>query len=249
MSISESPLVPAFLIFCRVGGCLMTAPGFSSERVPLRMRLYLSIAFALSLAPLLMERLSASFHDLAPSRLLGAILTELTIGVALGLLARVYFLALETLTTSVAMTFGLGNIFGAPVTEQEPMPALATFITTCALTLVFLTDGHLEIIRALFASYEAAPLFEGAAPGGLLDEIIRALTKSHVLALRICSPFLLFGLIVNVGLGMLSRLTPQIQVYFIASPLVIFLGVYAISILYADFFAAFAGHFVDFLHD
>jgi flagellar biosynthesis protein FliR len=73
----------------------------------------------------------------------------------------------------------------------------------------------------------------------------RVLTQSHLLALRICSPFLIFGLVVNVAIGLLARLTPQVQIYFISGPLLIFLGIYALMLLSQDFFTAFTAEFAD----
>lgn len=133
----SNPVFPAFILFCRVGGCLMTAPGFSSERVPMQFRLYLALAVTLVLAPPLLERFNSVFADATPHRLAVAIFAELLIGASLGLLARFYFLALETLATSVAMTVGLGNIFGAAVTEAESTPTFSSFVLVAALALVF----------------------------------------------------------------------------------------------------------------
>jgi flagellar biosynthesis protein FliR len=237
------PVIPAFVLFCRVGGCLMTAPGFSSERVPIQFRLYLALAVTLVLAPALLERFGASFAAAPSNRLMATIFSELLIGASLGLLARFYFFALEMLATSVAMTVGLGNIFGPALTEDESAPTFSSFILVAALTLVFATDLHLEIIRALYLSYETAPVFAEPGIDALLEEIGRVLTQSHLLALRICSPFLLFGLVVNIALGLLARLTPQLQIFFISGPLVIFLGLSAFFVLGWDFFSAFVSDF------
>ncbi len=234
------PIYPAFLIFCRVGGCLMAAPGFSSERVPVQARLYMAIAVTFALAPTLLERHSATLASMGLHGLLTTIVVELIVGVTLGLLARYYFFALETLVTAVAMTFGLGNIFGAAIVEQEQTPTLSSFVTLGALMLVFCADLHLELIRALYLSYEATPLFTTPTIGAFLEEITRNLTQTHLLALRISSPFLLFGLIVNIALGLLARLTPQLQIYFISGPLVIFVGLSALFFLGWDFYSAFA---------
>ncbi|CAJ0852762.1 hypothetical protein AMST5_00584 [freshwater sediment metagenome] len=239
----SNPVFPTFILFCRVGGCLMTAPGFSSERVPIQFRLYLSLAVTLVLAPPLLERLNGAFAGASLHRVAVTILAELLIGASLGLLARFYFLALETLSTSVAMTVGLGNIFGAAVTEAESTPVFSSFVLVAALALVFTTDLHLEIIRALYQSYETAPVLGELRLDALLEEVTRVLTQSHLLALRLCSPFLLFGLVVNVALGVLARLTPQLQIFFIAGPLVIFLGLSAFFVLGWDFFAGFESNF------
>ncbi len=243
MTLSASPLLPGFVLFCRIGGCLMTAPGFSSERVPVRTRLYLALAITVALFPPLFEQLQIVTRDPGSTDFLCVAVAELIVGAALGLLSRLYFFALEMLATSVAMTVGLGNIFGAAIAESEPTPALSTFVVTTAVTLLFVSDAHLELIRGLYLSYEIAPISRHVGPTEMLAEIARVLTESHLLALQICSPFLLFGLVVNLALGLLARLAPQVQVYFISGPLSIFLGLYAFSTLASDFFSAFSWRF------
>lgn len=243
MTIVESAIAPFFVLFCRIGGCLMVAPGFSSERVPVRVRLYLAIGVALAIAPAHLEAIESGLHNAGLLKLVATIIWELTIGVLIGLLARLYFLALETLATAVAMTIGLGNIFGSALLESEPAPALSTFVVICALTLVFVTDQHLEIIRGISLSYQTAPVFATPGSESFLTELTRVLTESHLLALRISSPFLIFGLIVNLAFGFLARLTPQVPVYFISGPFVIILGIYGLSIVGQDLFTAFSAQF------
>ncbi|QGM98000.1 flagellar biosynthetic protein FliR [Methylocystis parvus] len=244
MTPPEIPLIGGFVIFCRVGGCLMTAPGFSNDRIPVRSRLYLALGVSVAMTPALIESLPKTDLTL-PSLMIAGLLSETIIGVALGLLSRFYLLALETLATSVAMSFGLGNIFGGAIAETEAAPPLASFIVTAAITLLFVTDLHLELIRGLSLSYDSAPALAAPDAAALLEELTHALTQSHLLALRICSPFLLFALIVNLAVGFLSRLTPQAQVYFLSGPLTIFLGLYAFFALSPDFFTAFISHFSD----
>lgn len=243
MTLVDNAIAPAFVLFCRIGGCLMTAPGFSSERVPVRVRLYIAIAVTTALAPPLLETIQPGLNGAEPLKLVWTIIAELTIGVLLGLLARMYVLALEALATAVAMTIGLGNIFGSGLIDEEPVPALATFVTFCAVTLIFVMDQHLEIIRGLYLSYQAAPVLGAPGAETMVKELTRVLTQSHLLALRISSPFLIFGLIVNLAFGFLARLTPQVPIYFVSGPFVIILGIYAFSILAQDFFTAFSAQF------
>ncbi len=234
----EGLVAPAFVLFCRIGGCLMTAPGFSSERVPVRARLYLALAITVAMAPALLDAIAPAV-DRDPVRLAGVIISELATGVFLGLLARFYVVALETLLTAVSMTIGLGNIFGSSIHDSDPIPALGAFVTLGAVTLIFATDQHLEIIRALYLSYKTAPVLKTPGIDAMLDELTRVLTQSHLLALRISSPFLIFGLIVNLAFGFLARLTPQVPIYFVSGPFVIYLGLYAFYLVAPDFFAAF----------
>lgn len=239
----DNVVAPGFILFCRIGGCLMVAPGFSNERVPVRARLYVALAITFALAPALIEAMPAGLIGGDPIRLGAAIIGELTIGVFLGLLARLYFLALEALATAVALTIGLGNIFGPALTDEEPIPALATFIVVSALFLVFVTDQHLEIIRGIYLSYQTAPIFDTPSADKFLEELTRVMTQSHLLALRISSPFLIFGLIVNLAFGFLARLTPQAPIYFVSGPFVIILGLYGFSIVAQDFLTGFSAQF------
>ncbi|WP_442754611.1 flagellar biosynthetic protein FliR [Methylocystis sp. JAN1] len=225
----------------------MTAPGFSSDRIPIRARLYLALAVSLALTPPMMEQIRGVIDPTRPADFVAILFSETAMGVVLGLLSRFYFLALETLMTSVAMIFGLGNIFGIALAESEASPLLSSFVVTCAVTLLFVGDLHMELIRGLYFSYETTPIREGRDAIALLREIMKVLRESHLAALRICSPFLLFGLIVNVALGLLARIAPNVQIYFLSGPLTIFLGIYAFSIVLPDFFSAFTSQFAAWL--
>lgn len=230
-----------FIIFCRVGGCLMVAPGFSSERVPIQARLYLSIAISLILAPMIMETGAPHGITFDGPHLLPLIIHELVIGFTLGILGRIFILALETLITTFCLTIGLGNIFNSGIVDAEATPALSTLIVLVALELIFVSDMHHEIIRGIDHSYQAAPLLYNLKISGILDEIMEVLTQSHLLALRITSPFLIFALIVNLAFAFLARLSPQTPIFFISGPCVILLGLYAFDVISGDFMGSFTG--------
>ncbi len=235
----EGQIAAAFIAFCRVGACLMIAPGFSTESVPIRFRLYLALSITIALSPSSIVPEGMVSEPGSLTMRLGVASTELLAGATLGLLARFYFFAIESLMTSVALSFGLGNIFASPLLADEAAPALATYVTLSALGLAFAADLHLEIIRGLYHSFQTAPIGSAPGPGAILSEVTNVLTQSHLEAMRICSPFLAISLIINLALGFLARLSPQIQIYFLSGPLVVLVGIYAFSTLASDFFTAF----------
>ncbi len=100
---------------------------------------------------------------------------------------------------------------------------------------------HHEIIRGIDHSYQAAPLLYNLKISGILDEIMGVLTQSHLLALRITSPFLIFALIVNLAFPFLARLSPQTPIFFISGPCVILLGLYAFDVISGDFMGSLTG--------
>jgi flagellar biosynthetic protein FliR len=238
-----SVVTTLFVLFCRIGGCIMTIPGFSSQRVPVRARLFIAIGLTVALAPALADVVTPVVENATPGGVLFVVLGELVIGVLIGSMARLFFFALETLTTAAAMTTGLGNILGAAIEETETLPAMSSFIMLGATTLIFVLDQHWEMIRGLFASYSAIPVRDGMPVDGMLREYSNVLSQSFLLALRISSPFLLFGFIVNLAFGFLNRMTPSVPVYFVSTPLLIGLGIYWFYVMADDFFTAFASAF------
>lgn len=220
----------------------MVAPGFSSDRVPVRVRLLIALTISVALFP----AAGASIRDAIEGEHPGALVLfagrELLVGIVIGLLARFFFLALETLITTVNMTIGLGNIFSVAA-ETDPTPALSTFFITAAVTLVFIFDLHLELLRGLIVSYRIAPFAGALTNSAFLGDLSGTLGQAYVLALRITSPFLLFAFIVNLGFGFLARLTPQAPVYFISAPFMIVAGLYAVFLVSSDVMTAFVNEF------
>jgi flagellar biosynthetic protein FliR len=240
-------LLSTFLIFCRIGGCLMVMPGFSSSRIPVQVRLFLAVAVTLALTPLLLTKLQANLADLPPARVLRLIASETIIGGLLGLMGRLFFLALQFMAVSAAMFIGFGNMPGAPIEDAEPSPPLASLITLTATVLIFLADQHWEVFRALLASYAAVPVTEAFAAGFGMAQLADVLSDAFILALQISSPFVVYSLIVNLMFGIANKLTPQIPVYFISLPFVIAGGLFVLYFTIGEFLRLFMSGFMRWL--
>ena len=210
-----------FLAFCRIGGCLMLMPGFSSARVPVQVRLFIAVAVTLALSPLLVPVLRAALPQVAPDAMLALIVSETVVGALIGLMGRLFFLALQFMATAAAMFIGLSTRRAPPIEDTEPVPAFATLITLTATLLFFLTDQHWEVLRALLGSYSALPVTEPLAAAFSLAKLADAATSAFLLALQISAPFIVYALIINFMVGIANKLTPQIPVYFISMPVVL----------------------------
>jgi flagellar biosynthesis protein FliR len=225
LSMTPQALAPraslgAFLLFCRVGGCLMLAPGFSSSQIPVQIRLFVALAVTLALTPLLLDRIPGGALGGDPVLTLKLIAVESLVGGAIGFLARIFFFALETLAAAGAQMLGLANPFDVEVVAGEQLAPLATLISLSALTLLFVADLHWELLRGLVASYDVVPVGADFDSRFALRQVADAFGESFRLALRIASPYVIYALIVNLALGLVNRLTPQIQVVFVATPFV-----------------------------
>ena len=118
--------IGAFLLFCRIGGCLMLAPGFSNSQIPMQIRLFVALAVTLSLTPLLIDKIPGAALGDDPILTFKLIAVELLVGGMIGILARIFFLALETLASGAAQMLGFVNPFGMQIDANEPMAPLAT---------------------------------------------------------------------------------------------------------------------------
>ncbi|MCI0466658.1 MAG: flagellar biosynthetic protein FliR [Beijerinckiaceae bacterium] len=220
-AIGSDSVLGAFVLFCRIGSCLMLMPGFSSSRIPVNVRLFTALAVTLALTPLLLRQAAETLANDAPAALVRLFISEALTGTLIGFLARIFFGALETLSGVIAISIGLTSALAGPLDEGEPLPVITAFIMLAAASLIFFSDLHWEIPRGIAASYSVLPV------SGLFDarfdliQVTDCLTKSFLVALRISSPFIVYAIITNFAIGLASKLVPQIPIYFITVPAVI----------------------------
>lgn len=223
-AVGQQLILGTFVLFCRIGACLLLMPGFSSPQIPAHVRLFLALAVTLSLTPLLLAQVPAQAISDEPFTALRFIGAELLIGGAIGMLGRLFLLALETLASAGAMAIGLSNPFGVIAEESEILPPFVTLITMAATALIFIMDLHWEVFRGIAASYDAIPVKGNFDVNFSLLQFSKLLTTTFQLALRISAPFIIYTVIIQTTISIINRLTPHISIYFISAPFVIFGG-------------------------
>ena len=247
MAAPADVLLSAFLVFCRVGGCILIAPGFSSSRIPATVRLYIAVAVSLALAPTLYPSVLPLAVGATPASLFSAIASESAIGLLIGLLGRLFFLALQSFSVVIAQSIGLGGMPGAMVDEGEQLPALSTLLTTTATVMLFVTDQHWELLRGLVASYGAMPPSRGFLPQFALVAVTDQLADAFLIALRVASPFIVFSIIVNLAAGLVNKLTPAVPIFFVAVPFFLAGGMLLLLFTVKELLAVFGGAVGSFL--
>ncbi len=216
-------VIAAFIAFCRVGACFLVMPGMSSARVPMQVRLFVAVAATLALLMHLWATI-LPFVQSRPDALLLLIVSETIVGGLIGLVARIYVLSLQFIAGAIAMMVGFGGMMGSAIEESEPQAPLASLLSFAALLLLFVMNFHHEIVKALVASYQLAPINVFYNPQTSLVNVTDTISQSFYVMLRLGSPFLAYSLLINLAIGFINKLTPQIPVYFISLPFVIFGG-------------------------
>jgi flagellar biosynthesis protein FliR len=212
----------ALLVFSRVGSALMLLPGFGDLYVPQRWRLLLGGGLSLLVAAAIAPDLPPL--PAQPVQLIALLFSEIVIGLFLGTIARMLLAALETAGGIVSMQLGLSSaqVFNPAMQQQSVITG--TLMVTLGVLLIFLTDTHHLLLRAVVDSYA---LF---APGRLppVEDLSAAVTRivavSFKLGLELAAPFVVGGTLFFAAMGLLARLMPQFQVFFVVVPLQIALG-------------------------
>lgn len=238
----QGTVLALFAVFCRVGGCIMVLPGFGSFRVPMQVRLFTALAVSMALTPLLWGVIYPHARD-AGAPYIFLVGSELLIGVAFGLIARYIVLALQFAGSSIQMVIGF-NTAGAPsILEGEVEGQLTALITLTGMLILFMTEFHHTIIKALVGSYEFMPVGVGFAPRLALVSLTDTLSAAFMVMLRLASPFIIYGLVFNLAIGMVNKLAPQIPVYFISIPFILAGGLVLFYLGSIEFFALFLDAF------
>jgi flagellar biosynthetic protein FliR len=242
-------LAAAFmLVFARVGAMVMLLPGLGETNIPVRIKL--SIALLLTLIILPLHRADYRIDLGSMAALVVLMLYEILVGIVLGTAARVTLAALQIAGAVIAQQLGLGIVITVdPTTQGQQGVLIGNFLTLLGVTLLFTTDSHHLVIAALNDSYSIFSPGELVPSGDVAALATRAFSAAFRMGMQLSAPFLVFGLVFNMGLGVLSRLMPQMQVYFVGVPLVILIGFLIFATVLAAMMGSFLDYFTAVMHD
>ena len=216
-------LAAAFLlIFARIGTMIMLLPGFGEMGVPVRVRLSVALLLTAIFLPLHRQAYAIDLRAFGPVLLMLA--QELLVGAVLGMTARLTISALNVAGAVIAQQMGLGFATAVDPTRGAQDVIVGNFLMVLGITLVFATDLHYLVIAALNDSYRLFAPGEVMIFGDIAALITKTVSAAFRVGIQLSAPFLVFGLLFNVGLGVLSRLMPQMQVFFVGMPLSILIG-------------------------
>src|SRR3954466_7446715 len=224
IDISFLPALAAtfMLVFARIGAMVMLLPGFGETNIPTRIKLAIALLLTLIVLPLHRAAYQVDMGSLAP--LLVLMVHEIVIGIVLGATARVTLSALQVAGSVIAQQLGLGFVTAVDPTQGQQGLLIGNFLTILGLTLLFATDTHYLVIAALNDSYAIFSPGEFVPSGDIASLATRAFSAAFQIGAQLAAPFLVFGLVFNMGLGVLARLMPQMQGYFVGVPLVVLGG-------------------------
>jgi flagellar biosynthesis protein FliR len=249
VDISLLPVLAAtfMLVFARVGSMVMLLPGLGESNIPVRIKLGIALLLALILLPLHRSAYQIDLQSINP--LLVMMIHEIIVGIVLGATARVTLSALQVGGAVIAQQMGLGFVTSVDPTQGQQGVLIGNFLTMLGITLLFATDSHYLVIAAINDSYNIFSPGDLTPSGDIAALATRAFAAAFKIGMQLSAPFLVFGLVFNIGLGVLARLMPQMQVYFVGVPLSILAGFLIFSLVLVAMMGTFLNYFNGVMHD
>ncbi len=205
-----------FILFARIGTVFLLMPGIGSGYVSPNIRLVIALALCFVVTPFLKGKLP----DMPSSEidLILLLLSEVIIGVFIGLAARILISALQTSGTLISLFASLANaMIRDPIAEQQSS-LIATFLSLLGMVLIIITDLHHLMIRGAIESYSLFQVGEPLILGDFSEMLARRVSDSFELGVQLAAPFMLVAIVYYIGLGILGRLMPILPVFIVAMP-------------------------------
>ena len=238
----QTLVMALFIAFCRVAGCIMVLPGFSTARVPMTFRLLLAATVSMAMLPLMWDSIYPRVQGGLPVYVL-TLGHETFIGVVLGLITRFYAQGLQFLGTVITAMIGLNTPPAGDILEDTSEGQLTNLLTFAGLMVLFMMDFHHQLFLALAQSYNTWPVDGSFDAQKALVTLVDTLAATFAVMLRLASPFILFNVLFNVAIGFINKLAPVVPVYFISTPyqvlgglLLFYFGVVSLLSLFAEAF-------------
>jgi flagellar biosynthetic protein FliR len=216
-------IVIYMLVFARTGAMIMLLPAIGDVGVPPRVRLGLALAVSLALMPMVQHSYPAVAAN-SPLALTLLLAQEVTAGVVIGAMARIIMSGLSVAGNLIATQTGLAYAQTLDPSMGEAGAVVGNFLTLLGTVLIFATNLHHLAIGAIQGSYALIPPGQPFPTGDLAELAIRLTSGSFTLGFQLAAPFLVFGFALYAALGILARLMPQLQVFFVAMPINILAG-------------------------
>lgn len=244
LQLSYLPEIAAvfMLMFARLGTMLMVMPALGETLIPARIRLVTALLLTLVLYPVASGLYPDGLLD-DPWSLLMMFGGEMALGFVIGMSAKLITFALQTTGVIIANQSSLAMALGSDVTNTGQQGTLVSnYLSILGMTMIFVTDTHYLIIAAMHDSFTLFP------PGGWMPvadfAAMATQTVANVfsIAVRMSAPFLVVGIVFYFGLGLLNKLMPQMQIFFIAMPLNIAIGLGLLMVLLTTMMTFYMDH-------
>jgi len=216
------------LVLIRVSAIFIISPIFGRKQIPSLFKIGLSFIIALIITPLINFDQIEKYNDIFSY--CGIVLLEFITGLIIGFIAYIIFSSLYIAGQLIDMQIGFGMVSILDPNSNIQLPVMANFYSMIALTIFLIADGHHMIISSLFYSYKVIPIGQSIIDEAVLRNFVLIFSDVFALGFKIAMPVIATILITDIGLGILSKSAPQMNVFVVGMPIKIFIGIVIVVI-------------------
>jgi flagellar biosynthetic protein FliR len=216
------------MVFARLGSAVAFLPGFGEAYVPVRVRHAFALLFTQALLPMLADRVPVLPADL--DRFVIDLVGEIGIGLFFGSLCRIILMAVLSAGNIIALQTGIANALSVDPSSAQQAAVSGNFLMAVTLVLIFTTGLDRTTLQALVGTYAVMPPGQLPLLGDIANFDARVVADSFALALQMSAPFLVYGLVFTAAMGVLARLMPTLQIFFVAMPAQLLIGIALLAV-------------------
>ncbi|MCX7982201.1 MAG: flagellar biosynthetic protein FliR [Syntrophales bacterium] len=231
------------LVLMRVGAIFIMMPVFGERVVPAQVKAGISVIIAIIVYPVLKVDVTG-LKAATTVELLIRMTGEVLIGVAIGFIARIVFAAVQTAGELMGFQMGVAIANVVDPVSSTQISILSEFLYLVALLVFVTVDGHHLFLASIGESYRVIPIMQGVLNARAAQEMLLLTKDVFVIGFKIAAPVLAVIIFVNVGLGLIARTVPQINVFIVGFPLQVFMGLLFLGIA-MPFIVALIAHEID----
>jgi len=204
------------VIFCRVGSVLLLLPGLGETYVSARSRLALALMLSLVFYPLLESVIPSNPPSVEATVIY--CFKEVTIGIFFGLLTRIIISTLHIAGMKISFMNGLSAATLFDTNQASQGSVIGVFLSLIAFTVFFTTGMHKIFFAGIYESYQVIPVNQPLPIEDFAYLSTQFMSEAFMMAFKIASPIIVIGLLLYVAAGLISRLMPSMQVFFVLAP-------------------------------
>lgn len=206
----------ALIVFLRIGAAMAALPGLGEQVISVRVRLVVALMLTAIVTPSVMPHMHLPPPGFPVFVL--ALVTESISGLFLGLMLRLFIMAIQTAGSIAAQSTSLSQLLGQ--SGMDPMPAIGHILTMAALALIMATGYHVRAAGFIVLSYDLIPALSFPNPADVADAGRTRVTQSFALAFSLAAPFVILSVLYNLTLGVINKAMPQLMVAFVGAPVI-----------------------------
>ena len=234
LGITNIQIISFLLTFFRTGAILFTAPFFSSKNINTRVRILLSLTIAIVLTTSFTNLMTEGIGDVSRfmryPALIMAIFREVALGIAIGFTAQLTFAGIQLAGQIVGHEMGFGLTRLLDPSMNTNVTITAQYNVVLATMIFLLIRGHHHILMGMARSFSEIPLGgwnPSASFTGHLNDTFSGIFKT---AFRLAIPVMAVLFLTKIGMAIIARTIPQMNVFIVGFPLQISIGLIAMAL-------------------